>query len=183
MRPPPPTFHLNEMEHLTLDAHFNDFLIPDKKTSTMNTFHTSLVTYLLGLYIKNTSSIQTLIPSWLLNLLNNLQKPEVFTRRISDIIELTHYSHSYVCTKFKYYMKKTLNEYVAELRMNYAGGLLMLPNSSILGIAINLGYTSSSNFISAFKKHFGISPRQWKKQQILTRTAINSIQEQHPSDF
>ena len=161
----PPAFHLNEVELLNLNNHFNYFLGNHNKTTDMDAFHTALVCYLLGLYIKTRAFSSQNLPAWLAAFLYELHKPEVFTKKITDIVELSHYSHSYICSKFKFYMRKTLNEYIFELRMNYAASLLLSPNLSVLEIAMELGYTAPTNFITAFKKHFGASPKQWQKQQ------------------
>ena len=161
----PPTFHLDEMELLNLNNHFNYFLTSNKKNANMDSFHTALICYLLGLYIKNNSFSNRNMPSWLVTFLSELHKPEVFTQRISEIIKLTHYSHSYICSQFKYYMQKTLNDYLLELRMNYAASLLSSPNISVFEVAMQLGYTAPTNFIAAFKKYFNISPKQWQTNE------------------
>ena len=163
--PIPPSFNLSEAEILSLNSHFNHFLTPNKQHANMEAIHTALVCYLLGLYIKSKSFSKDNIPEWLTNFLYKLHKPEYFTKQISEIVESTYFSYSYVCSKFKYYMHKTLNEYVMQLRMNYASSLLLTSNYTIVEIARILGYNSPTNFITAFKKHFKSPPKQWKKAQ------------------
>jgi len=163
--PLPPTFNLSETEILSLNSHFNHFLTPYKKHANLEPIHTALVCYILGLYIKSKSYSKDNMPDWLTNFLYELHKPECFTKKISEIVESTYFSHSYVCAKFKYYTHKTLNEYVMQLRMNYASSLLLNSSYTIVEIAEILGYTSPTNFVSAFKKHFKSSPKQWKKAQ------------------
>lgn len=163
--PLPSRFRLDEIELINLNNHFNYFLNVGGRNPAADAIHSALTGYMLGLYLKSTSLSEKTMPQWLSNFLFELHDPKVFTLQIPEIIEKSNYSHSYVCSRFKYYLHKTLNEYVLDLRMNYAASLLISPNFSVLEVAMLLKYTSPGNFIAAFKKRFNVTPKQWQKNQ------------------
>lgn len=65
---------------------------------------------------------------------------------------------------FKAMVEKTINEYVRRLRLERAAILLgHNPFRSITEIALDCGFSSSSNFPRAFKEHFGMSASRWRE--------------------
>ncbi len=124
----------------------------------------SLLDSVLGLYTLKYFERHTAAPKWLLEFLVNLQRPEVFSKRVGDIISLTNYSHSQVGALFKAYKGVSLVEYLIEVRMNYAKELLRVTNKSILTISEDCGYNSLSTFIKKFREINGCSPLQYRKK-------------------
>jgi AraC-like DNA-binding protein len=59
---------------------------------------------------------------------------------------------------FKKLFGRTIFDYTQALRMDKAKGLLETTDLSITEIAFEVGYEYSSNFTTAFKRHFGITP-------------------------
>ncbi|QHT62404.1 AraC family transcriptional regulator [Paenibacillus lycopersici] len=55
--------------------------------------------------------------------------------------------------------------YIDRLRMNRACGLLRLPEASVTGVAMDLGYKTSQHFATVFKKYIGVSPTQWRNEE------------------
>ena len=90
---------------------------------------------------------------------DNFYKPEISTECVSDIVGLTP---GYFGKLFSEYMGKSLNEYIVELRMIKAGELLKNSEVSVNDVAIDVGYTNQSYFTATFKKHFGVTPNQYK---------------------
>lgn len=64
--------------------------------------------------------------------------------------------------KTKYHM--TITEYIQRRRMALAEHLLMTIQLEIKEVAIAVGYTSHSRFVSLFKKYIGVYPHDIKKQ-------------------
>jgi AraC-like DNA-binding protein len=61
--------------------------------------------------------------------------------------------------------KKSFFDFVNEYRIEEAKKLLLSPrfsHYSILGIALEVGFNSKSSFYTAFKKHTGMTPSQYK---------------------
>ncbi len=125
----------------------------------------SILNYIIGLYVVAYSSRHSQTPKWLLDFMNELQKPEVFSRRVTDIVALTNYSHSQVGTIFKNYKGVSLVDYLIEIRMNYARELLEATSKSVLTISEDCGYSSLSSFIKLFREKTGYSPLQYRKKR------------------
>ena len=59
--------------------------------------------------------------------------------------------------------KSTIYEFVMEQRMIKAKMLLSLNNQSVSQIAEEVGYSNTSNFSNAFKRHTGLYPTELSK--------------------
>ena len=51
-------------------------------------------------------------------------------------------------------------------KMDHAKKLLSQNGNNVNEVALQVGYSTSSHFIVAFKKKFGITPKQFTKQEI-----------------
>ncbi len=75
------------------------------------------------------------------------------------------YNPEYLSRFFKKKMGMTYNEYINMRRLSYAAYLLTDAEETCLYCAMESGYTSLRSFNRNFKKHFGITPREYKEQQ------------------
>ncbi|MBR5140757.1 MAG: helix-turn-helix transcriptional regulator, partial [Clostridia bacterium] len=82
--------------------------------------------------------------------------------RISDIAAECHYSASFISRYFKEKGKKTVNEYLFNLRMEKAGELICNSDMRIEDISASVGFSDANYFISCFSSHFGISPKKYR---------------------
>lgn len=77
-------------------------------------------------------------------------------------------------------LNKTFFDYINEYRVLEAEKMLTAPESerfSILGIAMDAGFNSKSAFYTAFKKHTGMTPTQFKDQ--IKSSEIKAIKYPH----
>lgn len=58
---------------------------------------------------------------------------------------------------------ETVNAFTNRLRLEKSARLLKYSSTSITGIALDCGFSSSSTFSRSFKQHFGISASQYKR--------------------
>lgn len=72
-------------------------------------------------------------------------------------------SRQTVSKKFSQAFDEKLNEYITEVRMSKAKELLITTNLNGSQIAEMVGYAESSTFIRVFKKLYGVTPMQYKK--------------------
>ena len=137
----------------------------NEKQSTIKSCILSIIIQLLGIAYGNLhfNTSDTLSINWLLDFITHIQKPELFTRPIQDIIALSNYSHSHFCTLFRKQYKRTFKSYINELRINYAVSLLQSTRMSVLDIALACGYSNPSHFSQLFKKQTGVSPLYYRK--------------------
>ena len=84
---------------------------------------------------------------------------------LSDIALLIHVSYSYLSNIFSKTMNISFTQYLLKYRLNKSKELL-LKNHSVKEVAINVGFTDSMQFSKMFKKHIGISPSEYKEQNI-----------------
>lgn len=103
------------------------------------------------------------------NFLAKINSKEMICAPLEEIVVLSGYSHSHLCKVFKQKMGKSLKNYHAQLKIEYATSLLFDPSLSILDIANILGYSSYSHFIKIFKSYTSFTPAQYRKQLIFNK--------------
>jgi AraC family transcriptional regulator len=82
---------------------------------------------------------------------------------------------------------ETVKQYTQRLRLEQAAYHLKIQDASILDIALNAGFNNHETFSRAFKRWFGVSPRQyrqsfgrsWQDRGAAVRTLLN----QYTADF
>lgn len=70
-------------------------------------------------------------------------------------------NRSYFSVIFKEKMNISPKEYLMVYRMNFAASLIINEKKSISTAAYSVGYPDIYNFSKMFKKHFGVSPREY----------------------
>lgn len=99
-----------------------------------------------------------------------------FTKDIAleDIARQAHISPSAFCRYFKARTKRTLKEFVNELRINHACQLLEENQHSITQICFEAGFNNVSNFNRRFKEIKGITPQRYRMNIIGVHHSTNS---------
>lgn len=105
------------------------------------------------------------VPDWLNMLLMNMQKTENAGKSLEDFVSAVPYSYSYVAREFKKYVGCSMVNYLTISKIRYAETLLLNTNKKMLEISSELGYSSLSHFNHIFKKMYGISPTQFRKEK------------------
>nr|WP_315193561.1 AraC family transcriptional regulator [uncultured Flavobacterium sp.] len=114
----------------------------------------------------------------IINSLNNTQKRnleelmiENFDKPLSieDYACLTGRSVSSFKRDFKKRFNTTPKKWLIKKRLEKAKRILLSSNLPIQQISIEVGYESTSHFISVFAKHYGISPKQFFIQNRLIK--------------
>lgn len=100
------------------------------------------------------------------NFIAKMNTPKFICGNLEDIVEMSNYSHGYLCKIFKQRMGKTLKQYHMEIKINYATNLLKNKDLSILDISNMLGYNSLSNFIKIFKQFTNYTPAQYRSHYL-----------------
>ena len=65
---------------------------------------------------------------------------------------------------FKKHLQTVPSKYYLELRMERARQLLRQSDRAILQIALTCGFSSASHFSTAYRNHYGLTPREERKQ-------------------
>ncbi|MBP1044592.1 helix-turn-helix transcriptional regulator [Vagococcus sp. BWB3-3] len=95
---------------------------------------------------------------------------------LSDLAQNAHLSDFHFHRIFKKYSTETLHEFITRFKLERAAIYLCVnPQVSITAIAMEYGYSDASAFSRRFKQHFGVSPRDYRKQQEMPRNRDDSV--------
>lgn len=86
---------------------------------------------------------------------------------LNTVAKLVNISPSHLSSLFKKETGKNFSSYLTEVRMEEAKRLLRNPHAMIYEVAEQTGYANSGYFGKAFKKFFGITPEEYKKNMKL----------------
>ena len=100
---------------------------------------------------------------------------ENYTRKIliDDIAKHVNISKSYLEHQYKKYMGQSILSFINLLRVQRAEKLLLNTSKSISEIALTVGYKDKNQLNYEFKKKTGMSPRDYKKNNVDTIDFIN----------
>ena len=90
----------------------------------------------------------------------NYQRPLT----VEEIAGVCKLNRSYFSKLFKEVIGCTPQEFLIALRLNEAAELMKSSNTSIGEIAVRCGYPNQLHFSQAFKKRYGVPPREWRKE-------------------
>lgn len=86
-------------------------------------------------------------------------------KTVEDVSLLTHFSCPYIYRLFKNNLNITPHQYVNMKKLSIAKELLE-KGYTINSACYDSGFTDYSNFITIFKKHFGITPRRFQSNHL-----------------
>ena len=77
------------------------------------------------------------------------------------------YHPNYFSSLWRKKTKKSFSGYVQSLKMDKAKALLAETNLKVTNIALQIGYTDDKYFCRVFKKHFNITPQEFRRKNRL----------------
>ena len=89
---------------------------------------------------------------------HNYQR-ELTVEEVADVCKL---NRSYFSKLFRESMGCPPQEFLIRLRLSKAAELMQTTKASIGDIAADCGYPNQLHFSRAFKKRYGVSPREWR---------------------
>ena len=81
-----------------------------------------------------------------------------------ELAERFNMSYSYFSRMFKRIMGKSFASYITELKIEEGKRLLLTCDKTVTEIAANIGFSTTSHFISCFSKQFSMTPFQYRKK-------------------
>jgi len=103
------------------------------------------------------------VPAWIDTLCEAMRRPKNFIEGLPKMNKLAPCTKEHLCKSFKRFLKKTPTEFINELRMSYAARKLSDTDTDICSIAFELNIQSLSRFYFLFKKYYGVSPANYRK--------------------
>ncbi len=104
------------------------------------------------------------------NMLFFIQKNYAEKVSLADIAKAGNVSKSTCLSIFKRYLQDTPMNFLVSYRLQKSIQLLKDTTLSMTEIALSVGLGGSSYFAETFKKKYGVSPREYKKQFSVQRT-------------
>lgn len=134
-----------------------------EEDTACQTIANGLIHYLLSIYMMQSMETKISVPTWLVDFVYEIKKPENFSKRANEIAKFSNYSYSQLSKIFKKTFGINLITFLTEVRLEYASTLLRDTDLSILTVASELGYSNPSIFTAKFKNKFECSPARYRK--------------------
>ena len=99
---------------------------------------------------------------YLNNYINEHVSRSISTEELADLLRIPTYRFS---RSFRQAFGKSPHFFVTGIRMENAKKKLSEGDSSILQVALSVGYENPSHFTRVFKKFYGLAPSDFQKSQ------------------
>jgi AraC-like DNA-binding protein len=122
---------------------------------------------LLAIWIRELAregSRETRIPQRLLNVRNFIDENSDRLVLLEELAGVAHLSVSQFSAEFRRCFGQSPIRYATQARLRHAIHYLLNPNYSIAEAAEKTGFADLFHFSKSFKKHFGASPRAYRKR-------------------
>lgn len=84
---------------------------------------------------------------------------------LKDLADTAGLSQMHFASQFRRACGVGPHEYLVQQRVERSKDLLGNTESSLLEIALAVGFTTHSHFTNTFRRHTGVSPAEWRKQR------------------
>ena len=91
----------------------------------------------------------------------NYSDHELYIHKIAGQVYMTP---NYLSMLFKRETGKTIGTYITEVRLKHSSWLLSKTNMKLCDIANAVGYTDTNYYSTLFKKHYHISPSEYRNR-------------------
>ncbi|MDP2595407.1 helix-turn-helix domain-containing protein [Alteromonas stellipolaris] len=98
----------------------------------------------------------------MLPVINQFKNSTAVELSVTEAAEACHLSPSHFSRMFKHIFRVNYSEYTMKHKLYSAARLLSQSGLSVTQISYELNFSSPSHFISQFKKHFSVTPRQYR---------------------
>lgn len=92
--------------------------------------------------------------------------------KVNDVADYVGIDRTYLYRIFYESFQMSIQDFILNLRLKKAKHLLTYSDNSIGLIAFNCGFENQSYFSTIFKKHFSISPLQYRKESLAKSSTI-----------
>ena len=84
----------------------------------------------------------------------------------SAVASYSGYNFPYFSKLFKKHTGRNLSEYINLLKLEVASKMLSESNKRIETIGYEVGFNNKSYFYRVFKKHYGVTPEEYRRSSI-----------------
>ena len=169
----------------------------EEQTNKKPDFELALRGHLIALYIALTRNCDKIVPTvpakshqnvdpdaaqqlhQALIYLKGNYKNNISMQEVADICAMNYYQFSRF---FKKMTNKNFNNYLLEMRLNYAQKKLLQENKSILEVSLECGFENLSYFIRKFKNKTGVTPKKFQQKYCISMIEDTEKDTDHPDD-
>ncbi|MDR0449988.1 MAG: helix-turn-helix domain-containing protein [Treponema sp.] len=127
----------------------------------VNSFMQELIVLLIRSYRERACSPSGFADN-VTNLINYVKGNYRSQLNMNVLIGMSGMSESRILRSFKQYLGCSPFQYINRLRLSAATDALIQTDKSITEIALDLGFNDSNYFTRSFRKHLGLSPREYR---------------------
>jgi AraC family transcriptional regulator len=102
---------------------------------------------------------------------------------LNTISNVAFFSPYHFHRVFKFATKETLNEYVTRRRIEKSALELIHKDIGITEISTKCGFNDNSSFTRAFKKYYGVSPTEFRKQNPNEFSKIRQLESKNSQEY
>jgi AraC family transcriptional regulator len=102
-------------------------------------------------------------PPWLREARELLNAQFTSSLRLDAVARAVGVHPTHLAREFRRHYRRTIGEYLRELRIEYARRELSTSDAPLVEIAVSAGFTDQSHFSKAFKRHTGLTPTQFRE--------------------
>lgn len=159
-------YHLNEEDFNQITTLIGFLRNEVKKVNTIYNLTSNIVEMIFSIFLRNAKNDFSEEENLESKIIYYLQKNNRFTNKVSldDIAKYVGYSKYYTSTTFHKNYGITIQDFLINLRVEYAKKLLLETDFSINDIIKQCGFCSVSNFYNNFIKLTGQTPLKFKKE-------------------
>ena len=111
---------------------------------------------------RTTNSSYSSLVSRCINIIDNYYYSNPTLKDLSKRLDI---SESLISHKFKSETGKSVIEYKIEKQLSEASSLLKITDMTIIEISFAVGFSNTSYFTKQFKKRYGITPKEYRKNR------------------
>ena len=102
---------------------------------------------------------------------------------LNKISEIAFFSPFHFHRVFKFITGETLNGYITRRRIEKSASDLLHKNNTATEIAHKYGFSDNSSYSRTFKKYFGVSPTEFKKQNPNRHSKIRQLESKNGQEY
>ncbi len=107
------------------------------------------------------------VPPWLRLAMREMEKRDNYLAGLPVLLKLCGKSQEHVTRTMKKCCGMSPTGFVNQIRLREAARMLRDTNGRVLPIALDSGFGNMSHFLALFRKRYGCSPREYRRQQRL----------------